>query len=84
MNFTSSRSLAYGSKVYYYHGADVVDVAVVGGKSWTWKTPKENYKGYLAVVTEPSATGYNVVSTVGVDVSTEWTKFPRYGYIAKL
>ena len=47
-----------------------------------WKTPQEDFKGYLAVVTEPSATGYNVVSTVGVDVSTKWTKFPRYGYIA--
>lgn len=82
VHFTSSRSLAYGSKVYYYHGADVVDVSIVGGNSWTWKTPQEDFKGYLAVVTEPSATGYNVVSTVGVDVSTKWTKFPRYGYIA--
>lgn len=47
-----------------------------------WKVPDEDYKGYLVQAICKDKDG-NILDTetVGVDVSSEWTKFPRYGYL---
>lgn len=47
-----------------------------------WCTPEQDYKGYLLEIDVYDAKG-NVVDTsaVGVDVSSSWIKFPRYGYL---
>ena len=47
-----------------------------------WIAPKHDFKGYLIEVDVKDAAGVIVDSdTVGVDVSSTWTKFPRYGYV---
>lgn len=47
-----------------------------------WQTPDRDYQGYLICLRLTDNRG-NVISqdTVGVDVSSEWVKFPRYGYL---
>lgn len=44
-----------------------------------WTADKENYRGYIATI-EMYDEGGRVVSrkTTGIDVSSDWTKFPRY------
>ncbi|MFL0249579.1 glycoside hydrolase family 66 protein [Clostridium neuense] len=42
-----------------------------------WNVPKDDYKGYMVKV----YTGSNDFKTSAIDVSSSWTKFPRYGYI---
>lgn len=47
-----------------------------------WKPPVEDFKGYLIEVEVKNAS--NIVldgNTVGVDISSTWEKFPRYGYV---
>lgn len=47
-----------------------------------WIAPESDFKGYLIEVHVKDAAGAIVDSdTVGVDVSSTWTKFPRYGYV---
>lgn len=50
--------------------------------SLTWQTPDTDYQGYLICLKLTDNRG-NVISqdTVGMDVSSEWVKFPRYGYL---
>lgn len=42
-----------------------------------WNVPRDDYKGYMVKV----YTGNNDFKTSAIDVSSSWTKFPRYGYI---
>lgn len=47
-----------------------------------WTSPPNNFKGYLLEVSVKDSLGNLLDSdTVGVDVSSTWTKFPRYGYL---
>ncbi|MCT1404075.1 carbohydrate binding domain-containing protein [Paenibacillus sp. p3-SID867] len=47
-----------------------------------WNAPESDFTGYLIEVDVKDAAGVIVDSdTVGVDVSSTWTKFPRYGYV---
>lgn len=47
-----------------------------------WKTPEEDYKGYLLEVRVVDKKGMILSQdTIGVDVSSSWVKFPRYGYL---
>jgi dextranase len=49
-----------------------------------WTAPNGNYKGYLVQAVCKGEDGKVLdIETVGIDVSTSWTKFPRYGYLTK-
>ncbi|AIQ65524.1 hypothetical protein PSTEL_22800 [Paenibacillus stellifer] len=48
---------------------------------WSWEPPMEEGQGYLAeVVYERDGKGDQI--NIAVDVSSDWGKFPRYGYVA--
>ncbi len=65
---------------------DTIPIAMEGNKKceleWKWDAAPEDYQGYLLKFDLLDQRG-NVLSTdtVGVDVSSDWTKFPRYGYL---
>ncbi|KGX93926.1 cycloisomaltooligosaccharide glucanotransferase [Pontibacillus halophilus JSM 076056 = DSM 19796] len=67
--------------IHYYHLSERIETETIEAPSkdatWTWTPPKEDYKGYLVKVSTPSST-----KTIGVDVSSTWTKFPRYGFLS--
>ncbi|GKU76495.1 glycoside hydrolase family 66 protein [Paenibacillus sp. L3-i20] len=46
--------------------------------NFTWTTPNTDYKGYFVNITAGSSKG-----ATAVDVSSKWTRFPRYGYITE-
>ncbi|WLR51347.1 glycoside hydrolase family 66 protein [Bacillus tianshenii] len=48
---------------------------------WTWTPPKENGKGYLAMITYETNDSSDK-KTIAVDVSKDWTQFPRYGFLS--
>lgn len=49
---------------------------------WEWKPQSEDYKGYMAEIYLKQ--GKEIVDhmNIAVDVSSDWGKFPRYGYLA--
>ncbi len=58
------------------------ECAETGTDTFIWRTPDQDYQGYLARVECRDSDGAVIDrATVGVDVSGEWTKFPRYGYL---
>jgi len=60
----------------------VVDVTNDDAVEWSWTPPEQDFTGYLAeaYLRENGKTLDH--ATIAVDVSSDWSKFPRYGYLA--
>ena len=71
-----------GAKVRYRNGFDVVSEQTLTGNNWTWTAPSTDYTGYLADIY--ASTGQHaetVYATIGIDVSSDWGRYPRYGFV---
>lgn len=70
-------------KVRYKYLNTVLSEADVNAPTWKWKTPATDYRGYIAEVYSTSDGKETIYSTIAVDVSSDWKKFPRYGFLSK-
>ncbi len=69
--------------VRYRHHADVLLEHPLKQEWWEWTPPTTDFTGYLVdVYTRESDGAENIIATIGVDVSSTWTRFPRNGYTA--
>ncbi|WP_439882602.1 glycoside hydrolase family 66 protein [Pontibacter sp. MBLB2868] len=75
-------SLPGSAKVRYRHLGEVVSESAVSGSSWTWQPPGSDYKGYLVEVYNVENGEEKILASIGVDVSSNWAKFPRYGFLS--
>ncbi|WP_274365946.1 glycoside hydrolase family 66 protein [Paenibacillus thermotolerans] len=48
---------------------------------WEWMPPKDDFKGYMAEVFVSEET-IEDHANIAVDVSSDWSKFPRYGFLS--
>lgn len=83
VSFKASKLPAVAS-VRYRHGSKVIATQPMASESWTWTAPSEDYKGYLVEVFTPGKEENEevILGTIAVDVSSDWTRFPRYGFVA--
>ena len=83
VSLKAAGSLPQGARVRYYHGMSVVADEQLASSAWQWTAPAGDFTGYLAMVYVPQADGSEVVcGTIAIDVSSSWSKFPRYGFVA--
>jgi dextranase len=75
-------SLPATAKVRYKNSNTVISEADVTGTGWTWTTPTSDFTGYIAEVYATNNGVETIYATVGIDVSSSWTKFPRYGFLS--
>jgi dextranase len=80
--FTLERTAPTGTKVRYRHLNSVIAEEAITGKSWTWTPPATDFKGYLVEVFHQSNEQETIIATTAVDVSSNWTRFPRYGFLS--
>lgn len=84
VTFRGDRAQA-GLAVRYWHLGDIVEEHLLEDSSeWTWTLPLKDFQGYYVELIGKNAEG--VVRTVGavaVDASSDWTRFPRYGFLSK-
>ena len=64
--------------VRYTHLGKVLKQENVSSKSWTWQPPTEDFRGYMAEL----RTKDSVIASVGIDVSSEPSRFPRNGFLS--
>jgi dextranase len=69
--------------VRYKHLNTILSEAPITGPSWKWTAPSTDYKGYIAEVYSTNNGTETIYSTVGIDVSSSWKKFPRYGFLSR-
>lgn len=70
-----------GARVRYMHLGKVIHEHDLKAKTWKWTTPAKDFRGYLVQVYVPGTTE-SIRGTVAVDVSSDWKRFPRYGFVA--
>ncbi len=82
VHFTLREKPADNLKVRYSHLGKVLKEENLPGAAWTWTTPSEDFKGYLVDIYETGGNSEKIVQSIAVDVSSDWTKFPRYGFLS--
>ncbi|WP_348800012.1 glycoside hydrolase family 66 protein [Flavobacterium adhaerens] len=81
VTFTSDKTLS-GFTARYKHLNTVIKEEPMSGKTWTWTPPATDYKGYMIEIYKSNDNVETIAGTIAVDVSSDWTKFPRYGFLS--
>lgn len=55
----------------------------MAGERWSWQPPAADFRGYMVELIERDKDKESVLGSVAVDVSSDWTKFPRYGFLSR-
>ena len=73
-----------GYVVRYWHLGDVIKEEAFSSDTWTWTPPTDDFKGYYVEIVGMDKDGVEkTMGSVAVDVSSEWTRFPRYGFLTE-
>lgn len=81
VRFTAS-SLPAGAKVRYLKGHDTVKEENMTSATWEWTPSGADYTGYMVEIYRPDGDKTEtILGTIAVDVSSDWKKFPRYGFV---
>lgn len=77
-------TLPSSAYVRYYHlGNELSSDEVLTSKQWTWTPPSTDYTGYMAeIYTKDNDGTEKMLGSIGVDVSSDWKRFPRYGFLS--
>jgi len=76
-------TLPVSAKVRYKFQNTVLSDLSVTSTTWKWQTPADDYHGYIAEVYSTVNNVETIYATIGIDVSSDWKKFPRYGFLSK-
>ena len=81
VSFNISGSIPEGAKIRIRHGADIVEEQPLTTNTFSWTAPSTDNMGYIVDVYTLSDNKENIYGTIGVDVSSNWKRFPRYGFV---
>lgn len=82
VHFTA-KNLPIEAKVRYRTPSRIVSEQNAVSNSWTWTAPDADYTGYLVDAYRTKEDGTEVIlGTIAIDVSSDWKRFPRYGFVA--
>jgi len=70
------------TRIRYRHLNEVIHESAYQGTAWVWQAPPGNYKGYMVELYSVENNREAIHASIGIDVSTDWKKFPRYGYLS--
>ena len=82
VTLTLSTTATTGMRVRYRYLGDIIADTLLSSRSWTWIAPPEDFRGYMVEVYRSEEDCDNICATIGIDVSSDWTRFPRYGFVA--
>ena len=68
--------------VRYSYLGQVIKEESVSSSSWIWQPPTEDFRGYMASLHISVSGRDSVVATIGIDVSSEPSRFPRNGFLS--
>lgn len=89
VTFTADGDLPSGKEVYvrYRHNNTFIEKHTITSKTWTWTPPKTDYMGYMVDLYYMEWKGdigtEHIIGAIAVDVSSDWKRFPRYGFVAE-
>ena len=70
------------ARIRYRHMGETIHEHSASGNQWTWTAPSTDGQGYMVEVYRQKDEKTDLVlGTIAVDVSSDWTMFPRYGFV---
>ena len=92
VTLSMSPSMPLGSRIRYRYLGDIIADTLATSRTWTWQAPPEDFRGYMVEVyriegteaieaSEGIDTSEAILATIAIDVSSDWTRFPRYGFV---
>jgi len=82
VTFTLSKTLPATVKVRYRKQSVTLNEEALSGTSWQWTAPQDDHTGYLVDIYEKNGDGEKIYGSIAVDVSSDWARFPRYGFLS--
>jgi dextranase len=82
VHFTLSEKPSGNVRIRYSHLGNVISEEALSSASWSWTAPSGDYKGYMVDIYEVTDGKEKVIQSIAVDVSSDWKKFPRYGFLS--
>jgi len=82
VTLTMSSAPPSGTRIRYRFMGDIIADTLFSSRNWTWTTPSEDFRGYMVEVYRPGEDTDEIMATIAIDVSSDWTRFPRYGFVA--
>ncbi|MCR5851570.1 MAG: SusF/SusE family outer membrane protein [Bacteroidaceae bacterium] len=87
VKLTMSSAPPSNARVRYRYMGDIVTDTVLTTRTWTWTAPPEDFRGYMVEVYKTTTDDAqqstdNILATIAIDISSDWTRFPRYGFVA--
>ncbi|MEO8710963.1 MAG: glycoside hydrolase family 66 protein [Parafilimonas sp.] len=82
ISFFIDKSLPASAKIRYRQLDKLIAETNVSGTTWTWAAPSNDYTGYMIDVYNVEDGIEKIYGATAVDVSSDWTKFPRYGFLS--
>jgi len=82
ITFKIDHILPATAKVRYRHLSDVIAESPVLGTSWQWQAPNKDFTGYMVDIYDVVDGKEVIYGSIGVDVSSDWSRFPRYGFLS--
>ncbi|MBO9635610.1 MAG: glycoside hydrolase family 66 protein, partial [Chitinophagaceae bacterium] len=83
VRFSINKPLTGNLKIRYRHLMETISDAAFSGDSWSWTAPATDFTGYMVDIYETVDGKEKIYASVGIDISSSWAKFPRYGFLSK-
>ncbi|RXF67794.1 glycoside hydrolase family 66 protein [Arcticibacter tournemirensis] len=80
--FTLKEKPASNVKVRYSYLGRTIQEENLSSNSWNWTAPPDDYRGYMVDIYEVTEGKEKIYHSIAVDVSSDWKKFPRYGFLS--
>lgn len=82
VHFTLKEKPSGNLKVRYSHLGETLKEESLTSATWDWQTPSDDYKGYMINIYGTENGAEKIYQSIAVDVSSDWKKFPRYGFLS--
>lgn len=83
VSFTIDKDLPSSAKIRFRHLNQTIQESAYSSRNWTWQTPPTDFKGYMVDLYSLENGQEIIHGSIAVDVSSDWTVFPRYGFLSK-
>lgn len=83
VTFTINKNIPAGAKIRYRKLFETIAETPFSSKSWKWTTPLSDFTGYMVDVYTKENGQDKIQASIGVDVSSDYSKFPRNGFLSK-
>jgi dextranase len=72
-----------GGFIRYRFLNEIIKEEPLSAASWNWLPPAIDYRGYIVELFTKEAGGDKTQTSIAVDVSSNWSRFPRYGFLSE-